>query len=163
MPKWKRREIWILIEVASNDKNWVSYDTATWGDHNAKGFMILARSVCETMAKKSKLGHFSTPRPPISQEKKLYGADFLFCQVTWPRATSSQKQRVNSPHSYKTWLLNKQTDGPTDRWTDALLNSYLTSSADKIFEIDLENPGLLRNDPPFHVSKSWWRHWVCCG
>jgi hypothetical protein len=26
-----------------------------------RGFMILARSVCEIMAKKSKLGHFSTP------------------------------------------------------------------------------------------------------
>jgi hypothetical protein len=47
-----------LIEVASNDKNWVSYDAVTRGDHNAKGFMILARSVCEIMAKKSKLGHF---------------------------------------------------------------------------------------------------------
>jgi hypothetical protein len=29
--------------------------------------MILARSVCEIMAKKAKLGNFSTP--PISQEK----------------------------------------------------------------------------------------------
>jgi hypothetical protein len=40
-----------LIEVASNDKNWVSYDAATGGDHNAKGLMILAKSVCEIMAK----------------------------------------------------------------------------------------------------------------
>jgi hypothetical protein len=66
--------------VASNDKNWVSYDAATRGDHNAKGFMILARSVCEIMAKKSKLGHFSTP--PIKPGKKSYGADFWFCQAT---------------------------------------------------------------------------------
>jgi hypothetical protein len=89
-----------LIEVASNDKKWVSYDAATGGDHNAKGFIILARSICEIMAKKSKLWHFSTP--PISQEKShmesayyprfvlatswlhdlIYGADFWFCQIT---------------------------------------------------------------------------------
>jgi hypothetical protein len=61
-----------LIEVASNYKNWVSYEAATL-DHNAKGFMILARSVREITAKKYKLGHFSTP--PISQ-------DFWFCPVT---------------------------------------------------------------------------------
>jgi hypothetical protein len=41
--------------------------------------MILAGSVCEIMAKKSKLGHFSTP--PISQEK-VTGTDFWFRQVT---------------------------------------------------------------------------------
>jgi hypothetical protein len=75
-----------LNEVASNDKNWVSYDAATRGDHNAKGFMILARSVCEIMAKKYKLGHLSTA--PISQEKShmapIFGSVGLLDQEVLP-------------------------------------------------------------------------------
>jgi hypothetical protein len=132
MPKWKRRKSWILIEVASNDKNWVSYDEATWGDHNSKGFMILARSVCEIMAIKSKLGHFSTP--PISQEKSRM-AQFFVLSGHLSKEYFFTKQRVDSPHSYETCLFNGQTDTQTTgrRWI-AIWQAQLTLSVELIIQ-----------------------------
>jgi hypothetical protein len=83
----------------------------------------LARSVCEIMAKKYKLGHFSTS--PISQGKSqmvpIFGSVRSLGQGVLP-------QRADSPHSYEMCLFNGQTDGLTDGRTP--LNSYLTRSAD---------------------------------
>jgi hypothetical protein len=63
------------------------------------------------MAKKYKLGHFSTP--PISQEKShmvpIFGSVGSLDQGVVPH-----KQRADSPHSYETCLFNGQTDGRTD-------------------------------------------------
>jgi hypothetical protein len=140
-----------LIEVASNDKNWVSYNAATWGDYNAKGFMILARSVCEIMAKKSKLGHL---------KKKSYGADFWFCQVTWPRGISSQSNGAIAPIVTKrACLMDSQMDRQTDRrWTAIWQKrtNIIQGFSVKLTVFDrLSNYFII----PFTIDGSWW----CCG
>jgi hypothetical protein len=84
------------VEVAWNDQNWVSYDAATWEDHNAKGFMILARSIILwDNGKKLQIRVFFnvTYKPG----KKSYVPDVWFCQVTWPRGTSSQSNGSIAP------------------------------------------------------------------